>query len=117
MFCSRSSQQVNKLKTSIFFNKNTPSGLKREIQEALGIGSRERNVKYLGLPLFRSRQKDVDFNFIMDNLSAKLDHRFVAELLSTDGGWDIHKLNCLFDRETVSAILRGGAPFGMGQDK
>ncbi|XP_060960794.1 uncharacterized protein LOC133031329 [Cannabis sativa] len=35
-FCSWSGQQVNKLKTSIFFSKNTTSGMRRSIKEALG---------------------------------------------------------------------------------
>uniref|UniRef100_A0A803QFD3 RNase H type-1 domain-containing protein n=1 Tax=Cannabis sativa TaxID=3483 RepID=A0A803QFD3_CANSA len=46
------------------------------------------------------------------NGSPVTDDRSVAELFSNDGGWDIHKLNNLFDRETVSAILQGGAPSG-----
>uniref|UniRef100_A0A803QB20 Reverse transcriptase zinc-binding domain-containing protein n=1 Tax=Cannabis sativa TaxID=3483 RepID=A0A803QB20_CANSA len=42
---------------------------------------------------------------------------FVVDLLLEDGGWDISKLNGLFDRETVSAILKGGTPTGMGNDR
>uniref|UniRef100_A0A803PAJ0 Reverse transcriptase domain-containing protein n=1 Tax=Cannabis sativa TaxID=3483 RepID=A0A803PAJ0_CANSA len=52
-FCSWSGQKVNKTKTSIFFSKNTP----------------------------RSRQKDADFNFILDNLTSKL-HGWKAKTLS-----------------------------------
>uniref|UniRef100_A0A803QHI4 Reverse transcriptase zinc-binding domain-containing protein n=1 Tax=Cannabis sativa TaxID=3483 RepID=A0A803QHI4_CANSA len=83
-FCSWSGQQVNKLKTSIFFSKNTPRGLRQEIKEMLGIGSPDGNVKYLGLPLFRSHQKDADFNFILDNLSTKL-QGWKAKTLSKAG--------------------------------
>uniref|UniRef100_A0A803PKC2 Uncharacterized protein n=1 Tax=Cannabis sativa TaxID=3483 RepID=A0A803PKC2_CANSA len=71
-FCAGSGQQVNKIKTSILFSKNTSNGIKRSIKEALGLSSPEGNIKYLGLPLFRSRQKDADFNFILDNLTSKL---------------------------------------------
>ncbi|KAM6563161.1 hypothetical protein CsatB_023159 [Cannabis sativa] len=46
--------------------------MRREIKETLGIHSPEGCIKYLGLPLFRSRQKDADFNFILDNLTSKL---------------------------------------------
>ncbi|KAM6588245.1 hypothetical protein CsatA_010850 [Cannabis sativa] len=83
-FCAWSGQKVNKMKTSIFFSKNTPSAMKQRIKETLGIGSPEGNVKYLGLPLFRSRQKDADFNFILDNLTEKL-HGWKAKTLSKAG--------------------------------
>ncbi|XP_060959349.1 uncharacterized protein LOC133030576 [Cannabis sativa] len=83
-FCSWSGQKVNKMKTSIFFSKNTPNNMKQGIKAMLGIGSPEGNVKYLGLPLFRSRQKDADFNFILDNLTSKL-HGWKAKTLSKVG--------------------------------
>ncbi|XP_060961855.1 uncharacterized protein LOC133032052 [Cannabis sativa] len=207
-FCAWSGQQVNKLKTSICFSKNTSNGMKRGIKEALGLSSLEGNIKYLGLPLFRSRQNDADFNFILDNLTSKLQgwkakilskagratliksmglslpmyamqttklsnrlvaqidglvrdfwwgfekgnhglhlkawdklclpkslraHKKdfcprangsstcevdkVAELLIDNGGWNIQKLNSLFDKETISAILKGGNPSGQGDDR
>uniref|UniRef100_A0A803NHF6 Reverse transcriptase domain-containing protein n=1 Tax=Cannabis sativa TaxID=3483 RepID=A0A803NHF6_CANSA len=43
-------------------------------------------------------------------------HTFVADLISSDGRWDVHKHNSLFDRVTVLAILRGGIPSGLGQE-
>ncbi|XP_060959386.1 uncharacterized protein LOC133030607 [Cannabis sativa] len=82
--CSWSGQQVNKLKTTIFFSKNTPTNMRRDIKEGLGIDYREGCLKYLGLPLFRSRQKDADFNFILDNLTAKL-QGWKAKTLSKAG--------------------------------
>ncbi|XP_060974685.1 uncharacterized protein LOC133039757 [Cannabis sativa] len=83
-FCSWSGQKVNKLKTSIFFSKNTSPGMRRGIKEALGIDTPEGVIKYLGLPLFRSRQKDVDFNFILENLMSKL-QGWKAKTLSKAG--------------------------------
>ncbi|XP_060965447.1 uncharacterized protein LOC115720378 [Cannabis sativa] len=83
-FCAWSGQKVNKMKTSIFFSKNTPNVMKQRIKDLLGIGSPEEKVQYLGLPLFRSRQKDADFNFILDNLMEKL-HGWKAKTLSKAG--------------------------------
>ncbi|XP_060974319.1 uncharacterized protein LOC133039432 [Cannabis sativa] len=83
-FCSWSGQQVNKLKTTIFFSNNTSENMRRDIKEALGIDYPEGCVKYLGLPLFRSRQKDADFNFILDNLTSKL-QGWKAKTLSKAG--------------------------------
>ncbi|XP_060960729.1 uncharacterized protein LOC133031276 [Cannabis sativa] len=83
-FCSWSGQRVSKLRTSIFFSKNTFNGLKRGIKEALGIGFPEGNIKYMGLPFFHSRQKDADFNFILDNLTSKL-QGWKAKTLSKAG--------------------------------
>uniref|UniRef100_A0A803P6A2 Reverse transcriptase domain-containing protein n=1 Tax=Cannabis sativa TaxID=3483 RepID=A0A803P6A2_CANSA len=71
-FCDWSGQRVNKLKISIFFSKNTSNGMKRGIKEVLGIDTPEGNIKYLGLPLFKSRQKNADFSFILENLTSKL---------------------------------------------
>ncbi|KAM6562790.1 hypothetical protein CsatB_022788 [Cannabis sativa] len=72
------------MKSSIFFSKNTPNNMKQRIREMLGLGSPEGNVNYLGLPLFRSKQKDADFNFILDNLTTKL-HGWKAKTLSKAG--------------------------------
>uniref|UniRef100_A0A803PT76 Reverse transcriptase zinc-binding domain-containing protein n=1 Tax=Cannabis sativa TaxID=3483 RepID=A0A803PT76_CANSA len=41
----------------------------------------------------------------------------VAELLIDNGSWNIQKLNSLFDKETVSAILKGGNLSGQGDDR
>uniref|UniRef100_A0A803PH86 Reverse transcriptase domain-containing protein n=1 Tax=Cannabis sativa TaxID=3483 RepID=A0A803PH86_CANSA len=83
-FCSWSGQKVNTMKSSIFFSKNTLNVVKQRIRELLGLRSPEGNVNYLGLPLFRSRQKDADFNFILDKLTSKL-HGWKAKSLSKAG--------------------------------
>uniref|UniRef100_A0A803PV05 Reverse transcriptase domain-containing protein n=1 Tax=Cannabis sativa TaxID=3483 RepID=A0A803PV05_CANSA len=83
-FCDWSGQKVNKLKTSIFFGKNTLEGMRRGIKDTLGINSPDGVVKYLGLPLFRSKQKDADFNFILDNLTSKM-QGWKAKTLSKEG--------------------------------
>uniref|UniRef100_A0A803P874 Uncharacterized protein n=1 Tax=Cannabis sativa TaxID=3483 RepID=A0A803P874_CANSA len=42
--------------------------------------------------------------------------RKVADLMTSSGDWDNQKLNCMFDSETTSAILRGGRPSGQGKN-
>ncbi|XP_060963450.1 uncharacterized protein LOC133032977 [Cannabis sativa] len=41
----------------------------------------------------------------------------VVNLLTNYGDWDIRKLNYPFDKESVSAILKGGRPSGQGMDR
>ncbi|KAM6556810.1 hypothetical protein CsatB_003829 [Cannabis sativa] len=83
-FCDWSGQRINKLKTSIFFSGNTSDGMKRGIKQTLGLNCEMGNINYLGLPLFRSRQKDAEFNFILDNLVSKL-HGWKLKSLSKAG--------------------------------
>uniref|UniRef100_A0A803QEC1 Reverse transcriptase domain-containing protein n=1 Tax=Cannabis sativa TaxID=3483 RepID=A0A803QEC1_CANSA len=83
-FCNWSGQQVNKLKSSIFFSYNTSDGMRRGIMQELGLNIPTTNINYLGLPLFRSNRKDADFNFILDNLVSKL-HGWKLKLLSKAG--------------------------------
>uniref|UniRef100_A0A803QDB0 Reverse transcriptase domain-containing protein n=1 Tax=Cannabis sativa TaxID=3483 RepID=A0A803QDB0_CANSA len=79
-FCNWSGQRINKLKTSIFFSGNMSNGMKRGIKQALGLNCVMGNINYQGLPLFRSRQKDVDFNFILDNLTTKLSKKLSSRI-------------------------------------
>uniref|UniRef100_A0A803P6J3 RNase H type-1 domain-containing protein n=1 Tax=Cannabis sativa TaxID=3483 RepID=A0A803P6J3_CANSA len=83
-FYDWSGQRINKLKTTTFFSKNITEHSKEVIKVALGIGSPVGNPKYLGLPLFHSRGKDADFNFIVENLASKL-HGWKAKTLSKAG--------------------------------
>uniref|UniRef100_A0A803PQU6 Reverse transcriptase n=1 Tax=Cannabis sativa TaxID=3483 RepID=A0A803PQU6_CANSA len=61
--------------------------MKRGIKQALDLNPVVGNINYinyLGLPLFRSRRKDTDFIFIMDNLVSKL-HGWKLKSLSKVG--------------------------------
>ncbi|XP_060968411.1 uncharacterized protein LOC133035971 [Cannabis sativa] len=63
---------------------NNSDGMKRGIKQALGLNMAVNNINYLGLPLFRNRNKDADFNFILDNLVSKL-HGWKLKSLSKVG--------------------------------
>uniref|UniRef100_A0A803PSS9 Reverse transcriptase zinc-binding domain-containing protein n=1 Tax=Cannabis sativa TaxID=3483 RepID=A0A803PSS9_CANSA len=123
-FCTWSGQQVNKVKTSIFFSKNMPDGVKRGIREALGIGPPER----LALPVYALQ-------------TTKLSNHLIKELMvwfATSGG-DLIKVimgftlrlgtSYLFSNlveileakylrgiDFLKSILKGGRPFGQGSD-
>ncbi|XP_060974253.1 uncharacterized protein LOC133039384 [Cannabis sativa] len=58
--------------------------MKRGILQELGLNLADTNINYLGLPLFRSKNKDVNFNFILDNLVSKL-HGWKMKMLSKAG--------------------------------
>ncbi|KAM6558199.1 hypothetical protein CsatA_027438 [Cannabis sativa] len=190
--CDWSRQQVNKLKTSIFFSKNTAEVRKKEIRELLGIGvpkgwkakslskvGRATLIKSMGLSLsiyamqttklsnrlgsridgmvrdfwwgfekgnhglhlkawdklileakylkgkgiLKCRYKDLDSwfwkNVILRKRACEVvsDGEDTTELLVEDGDWDTQKLNCLFEKDTISTILKSGRPAGHGEDK
>uniref|UniRef100_A0A803PTD7 RNase H type-1 domain-containing protein n=1 Tax=Cannabis sativa TaxID=3483 RepID=A0A803PTD7_CANSA len=52
--------------------------------QELGLNNTIEHINYLGLPLFRSCQKNVDFNFILDNLISK-HHGWKLKSLSKAG--------------------------------
>uniref|UniRef100_A0A803NGV7 RNase H type-1 domain-containing protein n=1 Tax=Cannabis sativa TaxID=3483 RepID=A0A803NGV7_CANSA len=58
--------------------------MNRGIMQELGLNMATTNINYLGLSLFRSKHKDADFNFILENLISKL-HDWKLKSLSKAG--------------------------------
>ena len=67
-----SGQQLNRTKTSLFFNSNTDRSVKEEIKNRFGAQVIQKSQKYLGLPLMVGRNKRNSFNSIKEKLAKKL---------------------------------------------
>ena len=67
-----SGQQLNRTKTSLFFNSNTDTSVKEEIKNRFGEQVIKNHEKYLGLPLMVGRNKRNSFNSIKEKLAKKL---------------------------------------------
>uniref|UniRef100_A0A803NNM0 Uncharacterized protein n=1 Tax=Cannabis sativa TaxID=3483 RepID=A0A803NNM0_CANSA len=70
--------------TTMEESNNTIEGMNRGIMQELGLNMATSNINYLGLPLFRSKLKDADFNFILESLVLKL-HGWKLKSLSKAG--------------------------------
>ena len=67
-----SGQQLNRTKTSLFFNSNTDTSVKEEIKNRFGAQVIKNHEKYLGLPSMVGRNKRNSFNSIKEKLAKKL---------------------------------------------
>lgn len=70
---SWSGQKVNLDKSRAFFSTNTITSVKEEILSALGVGEAKGDERYLGNPLFVSRNKFKDFSFLKEKLWKRLE--------------------------------------------
>ena len=67
-----SGQQLNKVKTSLFFSSNTPTTIKEEIKGRFKAQVIKQHEKYLGLPSLVNRNKRNSFNDIKEKMCKKL---------------------------------------------
>ena len=67
-----SGQQINRLKTTIFFSKSTPQANQDSILSMLGVPAIKQYEKYLGLPSFVGRAKYSSFAQINERVWSKL---------------------------------------------
>ncbi|XP_075656739.1 uncharacterized protein LOC142626904 [Castanea sativa] len=67
-----SGQQLNRYKTALFFNRNTPRPVQEEIQQRFGVLVIRQHEKYLGLPSLVGRSKRNTFNDLKEKLGNKL---------------------------------------------
>ena len=63
---AESGQQLNKEKTSLFFNKNTKREVQDQVKQIFGAQVIQHHEKYLGLPLLVGKGKRKAFNRIKD---------------------------------------------------
>lgn len=71
-FCQSSGQKVSQDKTRVYFSKNVPRLLKKEISDTMGFNSTEDLGKYLGVPIFHKRAGLNTFNYIIDKVKQRL---------------------------------------------
>jgi hypothetical protein len=67
-----SGQQINRQKTTLFFNKFTPPAARRDIQDMLEVPAIKPYEHYLGLPSFVGRAKYSSFAKIKERVWSKL---------------------------------------------
>ncbi|KAK9990436.1 hypothetical protein SO802_025421 [Lithocarpus litseifolius] len=79
-----SGQQINREKTTLFFNKSTPHDMQEAIKNALGVPVVQQYEKYLGLPSFIGRKKKASFDNIKQRVWKKL-QGWEGKLLSQAG--------------------------------
>ena len=63
---------LNRAKTSLFFNGNTPREVQEEIKSRFGAQIIKQHEKYLGLPSLVGKNKRLTFNAIQEKLGKVL---------------------------------------------
>ncbi|CAN1746300.1 Putative ribonuclease H protein At1g65750 [Linum perenne] len=71
-FFGASGQSINKGKSKVFFSKNTPRILSREITNCLGIEATQDLGRYLGAPILHGRVTKQSYAFLLDRLDKRL---------------------------------------------
>ena len=67
-----SGQQLNRVKTSLFFGQNSREDIKEEIKRRFGAQIIHQHEKYHGLPSLVGRNKRNTFNVIKEKLANKV---------------------------------------------
>ncbi|CAN1148091.1 LINE-1 retrotransposable element ORF2 protein [Linum perenne] len=71
-FCAASGQSINRNKSKVFFSKNTPRHLSRDIVSLLEIGATQNLGRYLGAPVLHGRVTKSTYDFLIDRLNSRL---------------------------------------------
>ncbi|GAU26489.1 hypothetical protein TSUD_361220 [Trifolium subterraneum] len=71
-FCSMSGQEVSYEKTSILFSKNVSRHIRNKLVQKSGFRETNHLGKYLGVPLTGNAPRRSDFQYIINQVSAKL---------------------------------------------
>lgn len=71
-YCAWSGQAVNRSKSGIIFSKMVNLNHKRRLKEAVQMKKVPANSKYLGSPLFTTRSRAKDFNYLQEKLESRL---------------------------------------------
>ena len=71
-YCQWSGQLVNRSKSGIIFSKLVNLSQRRRLKEILQMKKVPENAKYLGAPLFSSRSRSKDFQYLQEKLENRL---------------------------------------------
>lgn len=71
-FCLSSWQKVSHDKTRVYFSKNVPRLLRKDICDTMGFNSTEDLGKYLGVPIFHKRVGLNTFNYVLEKVKQRL---------------------------------------------
>jgi hypothetical protein len=86
-YCNASGQRVNMDKSSIFFSKGCPEGVRQEIKGVLQVERETLNEKYLGMPSDVGISKSGAFKYLRDKVWKKI--LGWLELLLSVGGKEV----------------------------
>ena len=71
-YCAWSGQVINRCKSGLIFSKMVNLNQRQRLKEALRMKKLQDNAKYLGAPLFTTRSRAKDFNYLQERLESRL---------------------------------------------
>ncbi|XP_050263906.1 uncharacterized protein LOC126708133 [Quercus robur] len=83
-FCKRSGQNINPLKSKVYFSPNVDRDRRAELCDILGFHSTPNLGSYLGFPIRHAGSSNQDLNFVLDRVKQRL-VGWKASLLSLAG--------------------------------
>ena len=83
-YCDASGQRINTEKSSIFFSKGCPEGLRNQVKNILQVQNKSLGEKYWGMPTAVGQSKNGTFRYLRDRVWEKI-RGWMEKLLSTAG--------------------------------
>uniref|UniRef100_A0A803NSM4 Reverse transcriptase domain-containing protein n=1 Tax=Cannabis sativa TaxID=3483 RepID=A0A803NSM4_CANSA len=83
-YCAWSGQAINLQKSTVFFSKGVPKNRISDITTLLGMRKMQNDATYLGIPLFSSKNRSKDMQYLVQRVLTRIDG-WKARLLSKVG--------------------------------
>ena len=100
-YYSWSSQLINKDKSGIIASKTVHPIFLKQITQHLGMRKLERDVKYLGAPLFPSTKRSENFNYLVQQVDRRLT------------GWKMKTLSWAGRNILIKSVVQAVPTFSM----
>ena len=84
VYCNASGQRINNEKSSIFFSKGCPLGMRDNVKQIFNVQNESLSAKYLGLPTEVVQSKNGNFKYIRDRIWEKI-KGWMSKLLASAG--------------------------------